>query len=147
MVNSAEVVPHSLNMEPGHPGKNTKWYKVYSQAKVDWYFFVGITVVPNQTFFGFRWSELSKQPIAHSVPMCIDLQKFSEAIEHTNMGWKLVRVAHVQPLGFVNTGLHFTKSENPRDFNSITVEYLKGSLKGSNCMTALMYQINTQKRN
>jgi len=144
MVISEKVAPELLNVDPEHPEKNTKWYKVRSEAGVDWYFSLGITVVPNQTYFGFSLWNISKPlPDSPILPMCIDLQKVSEAIEHTNMGWKLVTLPPGPPPhhGYVDTSLYFTRSANPWD--SIRVGYLQGT----NCMTALNFEINTQNGN
>ena len=141
MVNSDKLIAESFNVDPGHPGKNTKWYRVYSQEKVDWYFSLFIAVVPNKTVFGFNlWNPSKPLPVPLTLPMCIDLQKVSEAIEHTNMGWKLVTLPPGPPPhhGYVDTSLYFTKSANPWD--SIRVGYLQGT----NCMTALSFEINTQ---
>jgi hypothetical protein len=143
MVISEKVAPELLNVDPEHPEKNTKWYKVRSEAGVDWYFSLGITVVPNQTYFGFSLWNISKPlPDPPILPMCIDLQKVSEAIEHTNMGWKLVHAPVTFSLhGYVDTSLYYTRNANPWD--SIRVGYLRGT----NCMTALNFEINTQNGN
>jgi hypothetical protein len=142
MVNSHDDATDWLNMDSRDSKKNTKWHGGFSQSKIDWYFFLGINVIPNKTFFRFGWWDFTKPaPNPIVLPMCVNLQKLSEAIEHTNMGWKLVHLPLTQPLhGYVDTSLHFTKSGTPWDFASIKVEYLNGS----NCMTALAFQINTQ---
>jgi hypothetical protein len=138
MVNSGGVGPETLREESTRYGKRTRWYKSYTQVGVDWSFSLGMTTAPNGAIFGFRWGNLSKPHKPFSLPMCIDLQKISEAIEHTNMGWELSPGAH--GTRHANISLLFTRSANR--FDTVNVEYLSDA----NCMSSFHFVINTPGR-
>ncbi|WP_105532639.1 hypothetical protein [Solimicrobium silvestre] len=136
MGNPGEVGPESLHEESTHQRKKSRWYKSYIQVGVDWSFSLGITVGPNSTGFGFRWWNLKNSSNPFALPMCIDLQKISEAIEHTNMGWELFHDPH--GTRHANLSRLFTRSA--KRFDTVNVEYVDGA----NCMSAFDFDINTQ---
>ncbi|WP_156479893.1 hypothetical protein [Collimonas pratensis] len=132
MLNSDRLLPESLN--------DGKWYKVYSNASVDWYFAIGISVIPHGTNFGFRWWNLAHSPDPYTVPMCLDILPLLKDIEGLRLGW-IEKMP--DPL---------MKSEhgtNPRHyFNRSKDEWLHVDyLPGTNCLTALAFGVNTTNGN
>jgi len=135
MQNSDKLLPDSLNDESNHG----KWYKVYSKATIDWYFSVGIAVVPKMTNFGFRWWNSGNSPHPYVVPMCVDIKSVLKDIKDSNLGW-----IEVMPDARANLyGPYTTHDFNHGKGTRMAVDYLPNTT----CMTGFSFIVNTTNEN
>lgn len=132
MLNSDRLLPESLN--------GGKWYNVYSKTSVDWYFVVGVVVLPKKTNFTFTWWNYSRTPDPYVVPMCLNILPLLKDIEVLKLGW-VERLP--DPLWKPDHG------PSPRhEFFRGKDEWLHVDyVFKTNCLTALTFGVNTTNGN